>query len=82
MTRLAVRGRFCEQKSEDRARLWMTERRDFLAAVGTTKLNHLEENLGAVAVDLTPGELKEIRTTLSQIKVQGVRTPESAPTDP
>ena len=45
----------------------------------STKLNHLEENLGAVAVDLTP---KEIRTTLSQIKVQGVRTPESAPTDP
>jgi hypothetical protein len=41
----------------------------------------LEENLGAVAVDLTPGELKEIRAALSKFKVQGVRTPESAQTD-
>jgi aryl-alcohol dehydrogenase-like predicted oxidoreductase len=48
---------------------------------GTTRLHHLEENPGAVAVKLTPDELGEIRAAVSQIKVQGVRAPESALTD-
>jgi aryl-alcohol dehydrogenase-like predicted oxidoreductase len=45
---------------------------------GTTKLHRLEENLGAVAIDLTPGDLGEINAAASKIPLQGARLPESA----
>ena len=61
---------------------WLLAQKPWIVPIpGTTKLNHLEENLGAVAVDLAPDELKKIRTALASIKVEGVRTPESALTD-
>src|SRR5215472_5109875 len=43
---------------------------------GTTKLNRLEENLGAVEVELAPDDLAEIENAASQIEVQGDRYPE------
>jgi aryl-alcohol dehydrogenase-like predicted oxidoreductase len=43
---------------------------------GTTKLERLEENLGAASVELTPDDLREIESTASQITVQGARYPE------
>src|SRR5262245_65000715 len=43
---------------------------------GTTKLKRLEENIGAVEVELTPDDLREIETAASQIEVQGDRYPE------
>ena len=43
---------------------------------GTTKLNRLEENIGAVAVELTPDDLREIDSAASKITVQGARYPE------
>ncbi len=43
---------------------------------GTTKLNRLEENLGAANVLLTPEDLRAIDAAASQIKVQGARYPE------
>src|SRR5204863_2676437 len=43
---------------------------------GTTKLNRLEENLGAASVRLTPAELRPIDGAASKIKVQGARYPE------
>ncbi len=43
---------------------------------GTTKLNRLEENLGAANVLLMPEDLRAIDTAASQIKVQGARYPE------
>ena len=45
---------------------------------GTTKLHRLEENLGAVDVELTPGDLDEIDAAASKITVRGERLPESA----
>ena len=45
---------------------------------GTTKLHRLEENIGAVAVELTPDDLREIDSAASEITVQGARYPESA----
>jgi hypothetical protein len=36
----------------------------------------LEENLGAVAVELTAADLREIETAASRIPVQGARSPE------
>ena len=43
---------------------------------GTTKLKRLQENIGAVDVDLTPDDLREIDEATSQIEVQGDRYPE------
>ena len=43
---------------------------------GTTKLNRLEENIGAVAVELTPDDLRDIDAAASKITVQGDRYPE------
>jgi aryl-alcohol dehydrogenase-like predicted oxidoreductase len=40
---------------------------------GTTKLAHLEENLGAVNVEFTPGELREFNAAVSKIAIQGAR---------
>jgi aryl-alcohol dehydrogenase-like predicted oxidoreductase len=61
---------------------WLMAQKPWIVPIpGTTKLNHLEENLGAVAVHLTSNELSEIHTALAQIKVQGVRKPETASVD-
>jgi aryl-alcohol dehydrogenase-like predicted oxidoreductase len=43
---------------------------------GTTKLNRLDENIGAVAVELTSDDLREIERAASEITVQGARYPE------
>jgi aryl-alcohol dehydrogenase-like predicted oxidoreductase len=43
---------------------------------GTRKLERLEENLGAVNVELTSEDLREIDSAYSQIKVQGERLSE------
>jgi aryl-alcohol dehydrogenase-like predicted oxidoreductase len=44
---------------------------------GTTKLHRLQENIGAIEVELTPDDLREIDDSTSQIKVQGERHPEN-----
>ena len=43
---------------------------------GTTKLHRLDENIGAVAVELTPDDLRDIESAASKITVQGARYPE------
>jgi aryl-alcohol dehydrogenase-like predicted oxidoreductase len=43
---------------------------------GSRKLERLDENLGALAVELTPGDLQEIEAALSMITVQGARYPQ------
>ena len=43
---------------------------------GTTKLNRLEENIRAVAVELTPNDLRDINSAASEIEVEGARYPE------
>jgi aryl-alcohol dehydrogenase-like predicted oxidoreductase len=45
---------------------------------GTTKLAHLEKNIGAAAVRLTPDELREINAAASGINLQGARLDEFA----
>jgi aryl-alcohol dehydrogenase-like predicted oxidoreductase len=44
---------------------------------GTTKLERLEENIGAVAVELTSDDLREIDRAASKITIQGARYPEA-----
>ncbi len=48
----------------------------FVPIPGTTKLNRLEENIGAVSLQLTPEDLREIGTAAAEIKVKGNRYPE------
>jgi aryl-alcohol dehydrogenase-like predicted oxidoreductase len=56
---------------------WLLAQRTWIVPVpGTRKLERLEENIGAVAVELTPGDLTEIESAASQITVQGARYPE------
>ena len=44
---------------------------------GTTKLHRLEENLGAVNVELTSEDLKQIDEAASSVKLEGARLPEA-----
>ena len=61
---------------------WLLAQKPWVVPIpGTTKLNHLEGNLAAVTISFTADELKQIGATLWKIKVQGVRSPESALTD-
>jgi aryl-alcohol dehydrogenase-like predicted oxidoreductase len=56
---------------------WLLAQKPWIVPIpGTTKLHRLEENIGAVAVELTPGDLKEIDLAASAITVQGARYPE------
>jgi len=61
---------------------WLLAQKTWIVPIpGTTTPQHLNENLGGVSVKLSPDELKQIRMAVSQIKLQGVRAPESALTD-
>ena len=56
---------------------WLLAQKPWIVPIpGTTKLHRLEENIGAVAVELTPDDLREIESAASKIKVQGERYPE------
>jgi pyridoxine 4-dehydrogenase len=55
---------------------WLLAQKPWIVPIpGTTKLNRLEENVGAAAVELTSGDLREIEAVLSRVKVQGDRYP-------
>jgi aryl-alcohol dehydrogenase-like predicted oxidoreductase len=56
---------------------WLLAQRPWIVPIpGTTKLNRLEENIGAVEVELTADDLREIDAAASQITVEGARYPE------
>ncbi|MGO9244633.1 MAG: aldo/keto reductase [Verrucomicrobiia bacterium] len=56
---------------------WLLAQKPWIVPIpGTTKLHRLDENIGAVAVALTPDDLREIETAASKITVQGARYPE------
>ena len=43
---------------------------------GNKKPNRLDENIGALSIELTPDDLRDIDDAASKIKVQGARYPE------
>ena|GEM_PF-6574 len=56
---------------------WLLAQKPWIAPIpGTTKLNRLEENIGAAAVELTADDLRDIDSAASKIKVEGARYPE------
>ncbi|HLV86689.1 MAG TPA: aldo/keto reductase [Candidatus Sulfotelmatobacter sp.] len=73
-------GRFSAQKKVTPAQValaWLLAQKPWIVPIpGTTKLNRLEENIGALSLQLTPQELNEIGSAASKIPVQGARYPE------
>src|SRR5437588_7443619 len=73
-------GRIAERKKAAPAQIalgWLLTQRPWIVPIpATTKLKRLEENIGAVELELTPDDLREIETASSEIKVQGARSPE------
>lgn len=58
---------------------WLLAQKPWIVPIpGTTKLHRLEENIGAVSIEFTPDELKEIQDGASKIKTQGGRYSEGA----
>jgi len=56
---------------------WLLAQKPWIVPIpGTTKLERIEENIGAAAIDLTPDDLSEIDGAASKITVQGARYPE------
>ena len=73
-------GKFAQQKKATPAQIalaWLLAQKPWIVPIpGTTKLHRLEENIGAVNVELSPEELCELETAASKIAVQGARYPE------
>ena len=56
---------------------WLLAQKPWIVPIpGTTKLERLEENIGAAALELTPDDLREIEGASSEIKLEGARYPE------
>jgi len=56
---------------------WLLAQKPWMVPIpGTTKLNRLEENIGAVSIQLTPEDLRDIEAAAAKIKVEGDRYPE------
>ncbi len=56
---------------------WLLAQKPWIVPIpGTTKLHRLEENIGAVSVELTPADLADIESAAAAITVQGARYPE------
>jgi aryl-alcohol dehydrogenase-like predicted oxidoreductase len=57
---------------------WLLAQKPWIVPIpGTTKLNRLEENLGAVNLELTEDDLKQIDEAASRLKLEGARLPEA-----
>ena len=69
--------RFAEKKNSTPAQIslaWLLAQKLFIVPIpGTRNIDHLNENLGAINVQLTPSDLREIDTAVSEIKVHGGR---------
>src|SRR5256886_8327593 len=56
---------------------WLLAQKPWIVPIpGTTKLNRLEENIGAASIELTPADLREVEKPPPQTNVQGARYPE------
>ena len=73
-------GKFAQQKKATPAQIalaWLLAQKLWIVPIpGTTKLHRLEENIGAVKVELTTEDLRQLESATSKIPVQGARYPE------
>ena len=74
-------GEVAAQKGATPAQIalaWLLAQKPWIVPIpGTTKLHRLEENIGAVAVELTPDDLRAIESAAAGIAIQGARLPEA-----
>ena len=74
-------GKFAEQKKATSAQIalaWLLAKKPWIVPIpGTTKLQRLEENLGAANIELSAEDLRQIENAASNIKVEGARYPEN-----
>ena len=75
-------ARIAESRKATPARIalaWLLAQKPWIVPIpGTRRLERLEENLGAAAIELTADDLREIDDAASRITVQGARYPEAA----
>ena len=75
-----VLRKIAERKNATPAQIalaWLLAQKPWIVPIpGTRKLERLDENIGAVAVELTVDDLREIDSAASKITVQGARYPE------
>jgi aryl-alcohol dehydrogenase-like predicted oxidoreductase len=73
-------GKVAEQKKATTAQIalaWLLAQQPWIVPIpGTTKPHRLAENIGAVDVELTPDDLREIDSAVARITIQGARYPE------
>jgi aryl-alcohol dehydrogenase-like predicted oxidoreductase len=73
-------GKVAERKQATPAQIalaWLLAQKPWIVPIpGTTKRSRLEENIGAVNIELTPSDLQEIENAAAKIEVQGARYPE------
>jgi len=56
---------------------WLLAQKPWIVPIpGTTKMERLEENIGAVDVELSANDLRELDAATAKITVQGARYPE------
>jgi aryl-alcohol dehydrogenase-like predicted oxidoreductase len=57
---------------------WLMAQKPWIVPIpGTTQMPHMLENIGADSIKFTPEEITELNTSLSVLKVQGARLPET-----
>jgi aryl-alcohol dehydrogenase-like predicted oxidoreductase len=73
-------ARFAQHRKATPAQIalaWLLAQKPWIVPIpGTTKLHRLEENIGAVNIQLSPDDLRELEIAASGIAVQGARYPE------
>jgi aryl-alcohol dehydrogenase-like predicted oxidoreductase len=74
-------GKLADEKKAAPAQIalaWLLAQKPWIVPIpGTTKLHRLDENVGAVAVELTTEDLRQIDSSFSKITVQGARYPDN-----
>jgi aryl-alcohol dehydrogenase-like predicted oxidoreductase len=74
-------GQVAQQKGATPAQValaWLLAQKPWIVPIpGTTKLHRLDENLGAMALELTPEELTGITQAAASIPIEGARYPEN-----
>lgn len=74
-------GQIAERKKATPAQIvlaWLLAQKPWIVPIpGTTKLHRLDENLGAIEVELTSDDLRDIESASSKIKIEGDRYPET-----
>ncbi|HEX6502719.1 MAG TPA: aldo/keto reductase [Terriglobales bacterium] len=79
-TLIDLLGRIAKSENATPAQIalaWLLAQKPWIVPIpGTTKLNRLEENIGALSIRLSPDDLRDIDVAASNIKVEGARYPE------